>query len=138
MRFLRCEMCNGDIAISVNSAFGTCGYCDTQVQLEQLSPQAVIAEVPDNDYKLILLDAGSDKEAVIQEILIAGMDDIGLAEATEATEKTPSLILSFPDDELIALIEMGMEEAGATVQVLKPGEPINVNYIANPTKYIIK
>jgi ribosomal protein L7/L12 len=138
MKFLKCEMCGGGIAISVNTAFGTCGYCDTQVLLEQISPQAVIAEVPDNDYKLILLDAGSDKDAVIQEICDAGMGDIGIAEATEAIEKTPALILSFPDAELIALTEMSMELVGATVQILKPGEPINVNYIANHTKYVIQ
>ena len=137
MRFLRCEMCGGDIALSTNVAFGVCGYCDTQVQLEQVSPQAAIAEVPDYDYKLILLDAGNDKEAVIEVIQETGMGDIEIAEATEAVNKTPSLIISFPDDELMALSQMELEEAGATAVVLAPGEQMNVNYIANFKKYII-
>jgi ribosomal protein L7/L12 len=122
-------MCNGDIAVSGNEAFATCDYCGAQVRFAQASPQNNLAQIPSNTYKLILLDAGSDKHQVI-EVLCDMAIPIGLAEATKATEIIPSLVLSLEDAELVALEQMCLEEVGATVQLLQPGEPVHVNYVA--------
>ncbi|MCL2563811.1 MAG: ribosomal protein L7/L12 [Oscillospiraceae bacterium] len=133
MTSLKCEQCNGEMELSADRAMGTCAYCGSKVQLA--APQANAPNASDvrgdGMYKLILLNCGAEKIKVIK-VLRDITAHLGLAEAKNAAEQTPSLISNGPDRELLELEKMQLEEAGAMVQILSPGDPIQVNYAAKP------
>jgi len=127
MKTLKCEMCNGNITVSGNETLVTCEYCGSQVQLAQASPQEHVSEGQKEQYKLILQSAGSKKITVIK--VLRDITGLGLAEAKEAVDLIPTLIVSGSDREMLELEKMQLEEVGARVQLLKAQDSVQVNHV---------
>ncbi|MCL2827506.1 MAG: ribosomal protein L7/L12 [Oscillospiraceae bacterium] len=132
MILLKCEMCNGEMQVDENLEFGICDFCGSRVMLPRVSTEAVprneAVEHKSNLFKLILVNTGPEKIKVIK--VLRDLSGAGLAEAKDASERTPTLILeNVPDQELVELCKMQLEEAGATAQIVGQHEIFHVNYV---------
>ncbi|WP_373069952.1 50S ribosomal protein L7/L12 [Sulfurimonas sp.] len=67
------------------------------------------------EFDVVLTDAGAKKIGVIK--VVRGLTGLGLKEAKEACEATPSVIKEGVDKETAEAAKAELEEAGATVEV---------------------
>ena len=67
------------------------------------------------EFDVVLTDAGAKKIGVIK--VVRGLTGLGLKEAKEACEATPSVIKEGVDKETAEAAKKELEEAGATVEV---------------------